>query len=217
MSVINTTWNFVFIHIPKCGGTSVAHTLEKLCSWRDLQLGGTPFGEICHRAYARFYGMAKHSFADEIRLKVGLDFWQQAISFATVRDPVSRTTSTYKYLNSHKEHYKAIQEFASFENFIRSEYWNGDGPDRMFMPQSRWLCSRREPRERIVDSLVRIESYESEMRNLLDQIGVPKAKIQNLTFERMNAIQSSSDIEVSPELRKIIEDRYTEDMNMFNY
>lgn len=217
MSVINTTWNFVFIHIPKCGGTSVAHTLERLCSWQDLQLGGTPFGERCHKAYSQNFGMAKHSLAYEIRQQVGLDFWQRAISFATVRNPVSRTVSTYKYLRHHREHYREFEELDTFESFIRSDLWKGFGPDRMFMAQKQWLCSKKDSGDRIVDSIVHIENYESEMRLLLDEIGVPKAKIRNLVFAKKNAMETSEEIEVSPAMRKLIEKRYAADMEMFNY
>jgi hypothetical protein len=211
VTIINHTFKFIFVHIPKCGGTSVAHALEPLCSYRDLQLGGTPFGELVHRAYGPKYGIAKHSFAIELRRAVGLDVWNEYTTFATVRDPLERTMSTYRYLKQHESHYKFMQNIDSFEAFLDSEEWQKPGPDRMFEPQFRWLHAEREPKEPLVDCTITLNRASDELPALLADIGVPQAKLQRFELPQKNVSASPRLPPPRSSLTDKIKDRYVLD------
>lgn len=210
MTIINHTWKFIFIHIPKCGGTSVAHALEPLCGIGDLQLGGTPFGEKCHAAYGPKFGIAKHSFAVEARRAVGERHFREYTTFTTVRDPASRVISMFNYLKLHEAHYTFMKPVDSVSDFLRSERWETHGPDRMFLPQIRWIYDERPPKPRMIDALIPIDRMGELIPDLLRDIGVPNAKVARLQFERKNKSPETS-VKLAPSDHEAIAKRYSED------
>ena len=49
--IINTTHRFIFIHIPKCGGTALTVDLSPLIGMGDMEIGVTRFGGYLQKAY----------------------------------------------------------------------------------------------------------------------------------------------------------------------
>ena len=68
----------IFIHVPKCAGTSIEKTL-----------GGREFGG--------------HSYATSIREKYSRE-WERYYKFSIVREPLSRFSSAYRYLKERRYH-----------------------------------------------------------------------------------------------------------------
>lgn len=68
----------IFIHVPKCAGTSIEKTL-----------GGTKYGG--------------HSFAKSLKKKFP-QVWDKYYKFGIVRDPLTRFGSAYHYLRERGEH-----------------------------------------------------------------------------------------------------------------
>ena len=216
MTVINHTCKFVFVHVPKSGGTSVTRALEPLCNWKDLQLGGSEFGELIHKAYCNTYGLAKHSFAGELRSSMGPLEWTQYTSFVVVRHPIERTISTYRYLRHHRDHYTFMNEFDDFGAFIESEFWQGNGPDRMFLPQWRWVRPQLD-KPLFCDRWLKLEELDTKLKPLLHQIGVPKAKLPKIKLKTFNASPKNIPVEMSAGHRAMIVERYSHDFKMFHY
>lgn len=214
MAIINHSFGFIFVHIPKCGGTTVSHALEPLCSYRDIQLGGTPFGEQMHRAFQPRYGIGKHSFAVELRRAVGLETWTRYTTFSVVRDPVERTVSTYRYLKQHEEHYSFMRDIDSFPAFLQSEQWSGPGPDRMFEPQFRWLHEERDPRQRMVDCFIPAAKLGAALPEMLLRAGVPETKVARVAVERWNASKDDIEAEITDEALAMIRTRYERDFDI---
>ncbi|NNU16755.1 sulfotransferase family 2 domain-containing protein [Parvularcula sp. ZS-1/3] len=210
--MINHTWKFVFVHIPKTGGTSVAHALDQLCTYRDLQLGGTDFGEASHRAYQDKYGIGKHSFAAELRRCLGREAWATYTSFAVFRDPVDRALSTYRYLRLHQDHYTFMSDIDDFGSLIRSKIWQTPGPDRMFMPQTRWIRNERKPLKPIVDTLLLLTDLDRGLQGVLSEAGVPSSKTKKISLDRFNSTDGSKFAsEPSEQDLDIVRNRYAED------
>lgn len=88
----------IFIHLHKCGGTSVEQTLAPLLRWNDLLLGSTEAGEALSRVWERHFGLGKHSSAAEVDKVVGTAFWSECFTFATVRHPCERAASLFNYV-----------------------------------------------------------------------------------------------------------------------
>lgn len=208
MSVINHTWKFIFVHIPKCGGTSVAHALDPLCTYKDQVLGGTPEGELIHRAFQRKFGMAKHSLGVELRRVLGHETWTTYTTFATIRDPRERTMSTFRYLKTHQNHYTFMQNISSLSEFLRHDVWQDQGPDRMFLPQRNWLFEEHGRRRQLVDHLIPIEALEERLPELLQDMGVPRALVSNLNIEQKNKSVDVERPELSDEDKELIDERY---------
>jgi hypothetical protein len=97
--IISKSKNFIFIHLEKCGGTSIEAALEPHLSWDDIILGSTEFGTTIQIAYEKRFGrspLSKHSTAQEIKEYLKKDY-ESMYKFATVRDPIELVTSLYFY------------------------------------------------------------------------------------------------------------------------
>jgi len=86
--------NLIFIHPPRCGGTSI----EESFKWRNE--------------------FQKHLSAKTVRRLFGEDRWLQSFKFSIVRNPFDRVISMY-----HAGYYKSIKrgvKFESLESFLTS-------------------------------------------------------------------------------------------------
>ncbi|NET79639.1 MULTISPECIES: sulfotransferase family 2 domain-containing protein [Okeania] len=95
--IISENDKFIFIHIPKNGGTSVALSLEEHLKYNDIVIGGTKYGEKLLQIYQKQFGVSKHSLGIEIQDLVGKEKWEQFFTFGVVRNPYRRIVSIYTY------------------------------------------------------------------------------------------------------------------------
>jgi hypothetical protein len=221
VTVINTTFAFVFVHIPKCGGTSICNALARLCSILDIEIGGTDFGQKVQAAYLERHGLDKHSTAQEIRAILGREHWLHYTSFAAVREPLSRLESSYFFLRSWDSHeyylYDQLYQFESFADFVASDLWQSDvGPDRIFKPQAHWVANEA-ANELIVDHLCQIEEFDTAVPNLLREIGVKPAFVPT-RLPHLNITAARVPREpLSEELTKKIRSFYAQDYSLLGY
>ena len=90
--IISPYKEFIFIHLEKCGGTSVETALEPYLAWHDMIIGSTNFGESIQSLYFNRFGVDKvksemlwkHSSAQEIYQFVGPDNWNDFKKFSIV-------------------------------------------------------------------------------------------------------------------------------------
>ena len=98
MTIISTNHNFVFIHIPKCGGTSIEVVFERYVRWGDFVIGSSQKGEILHQqVFNKLYGLHKHSTAVEIRNILTPRVFDAMEVVAVVRNPIKIVESYYKF------------------------------------------------------------------------------------------------------------------------
>jgi len=97
MTIISHTRRFVFVHLHKCGGTSIERAYARHAKWGDLILGSTTRGEILQRFYSRYNGLYKHSTARSIRDTIGGSRWSAYRTVAVVRHPQMIMESFYKW------------------------------------------------------------------------------------------------------------------------
>ncbi len=100
MTLINHTYRFVFVHVPKNAGTSVTRYLSQLSTYRDLEIGATRLGEEMAPAYRERFGLHKHSTLAEIRDVMGPEIMSGYRTIAVVRDPEDRVRSVFRFLST---------------------------------------------------------------------------------------------------------------------
>ena len=177
--IINHTYGFVFVHIPKAAGTTVTRTLSTLTRYCDLELGGTGLGEAVQGYYARRFGLRKHSSAEDARRVMGEERFDSFFSFAFVRNPFTRLASAYHFLRSWSgvpadfaAHLEKVPDFAAF---LETDLWTSDfpgrGPDAIFQPQARWLHSKGATPQLLVDYIGKTETLRSDLAEILRRIG----------------------------------------------
>lgn len=225
MAIINNSFRFIFVHVPKAAGTSLTEVLKLYTNYCDLEIGGTHFGEQIQPAYRKRFGLAKHSTADSIRNIVGRVTWSQYFSFAFVRNPFTRCISTYNFLREWEGlkvedavFAEKIKQFDSFEEYVLSDIWlESNGPDEIFLPQSSWIRSPKND-EVLVDFVGQVERINEDMSFVLEAIGSSKMMKKSKGIPRFNPSEASTVTEISDKavITKIVS-KYKDDFDAFGY
>ena len=224
MTIINNTYRFICVHVPKAGGTSVTSALSALTNYCDQEIGATVFGEKIQSAYRDRFGLAKHSTATEIRNLVGAVTWSRYFTFGFVRNPFTRALSTFHFLRKwegpNNDFFERMRAFASFDEYVLSDIWDqGHGPDQIFRPQAYWLRSPQGNRP-LTAYIGRLETIGEDLRRVLEIVDAPRQAIADVVVPHTNRSVAAGDpADVTADARviaKIIE-RYRVDFEMFGY
>lgn len=186
---------FVFVHIPKNGGTSI------------LQALGTRPGVRLHVPW--FVYRQSNRF-----------FFESFFKFTVVRNPWDRLVSVYSYLsqggapNTDARLAADIRARApTFAAFV-NDYLD---PSRLsvhslFRPQVYYVCN--EFLEPMVDMVCRFERFETDVEPALARVGVPRGRLQPLNRSRRGDYR---DYYPSAELVERVRTLYRQDCEVFGY
>lgn len=97
MTILSNPHKFLFIHIPKCGGTSIENTWEPIVQWGDFVIGSTDNGERIQYPFKNLYGLYKHNTALEVRDIIGIETFNKFRKAAVIRNPLNIVESFYRY------------------------------------------------------------------------------------------------------------------------
>jgi hypothetical protein len=215
--IVNRSCKFIFVHIPKCAGTTLSQELGRFTSYCDLELGGTAFGEKLAPLYKERFGLRKHSTASEIVALVGQKYWGACFTFAFVRDPFARAYSVYKFLRQWKrwEGRSEIQALPDFRAFVASSFFEGDGPDRIMKPQCYWV--QDSAGDLLTDFVGRVEQLEADLGHVLARLGLERSPeplaTRNRTAHSVQWIAAYSD----PDTVQRVARKYQADFETFGY
>lgn len=98
MTIISSSHRFIFVHLHKCGGSSVEAAYQPYAKWNDIVLGSTNEGERLQPIYQKLHGLHKHNSAADLKAKLP-DVWDDYWTFGVVRHPVSIYESFYKWIH----------------------------------------------------------------------------------------------------------------------
>lgn len=225
MTLINHTYRFVFIHIPKNAGTSVAMALVPTMTYRDQEIGGTELGQAIAPHFRRRYGIGKHSTLQEVRRVIGERHADEYRSFCVVRDPFERVASTFHFLRRWSD-WQAIErwqphaeEFLACEtvdDFIASTFFLTPGPDRILEAQTTWLTGPSgEPIG--VDRVLRIEHLQEQLVAFMSSLGVEDAAGVIRLPHANRSVERSGHHTLDERSIRILLDRYAADFEHLGY
>ncbi len=221
--IINHSRRFIFIHIPRTGGTTITNILSRYTTYCDIELGSTQFGEAIQNAYAKRFGIRKHSPAREVKKIMGEILWGQYFSFAFVRNPFTRALSIFNFLRKwqgyNEDFRKKMLSFKDFEEFVLSELWDEtNGPDEIFRPQIYWLSSVPGKNDIIVDFVGRLENFEEDLMKILNVIDPVKSFLEKLQIPQLNkSTEKGKQLNLSDEAVERIIKKYHLDFETFRY
>jgi len=218
MAIINNSKNFIFVHVPKAAGTSVTNVLAKYTTYKDLEIGGTHFGERIQPAYQDRFGIGKHSSASGIRNVIGQQAWDEMYKFSIVRNPYDRVISTYKFLLEWKGTPEAVKskmaKFKDINEYILSDMWEeSTGPDYIFKPQAFWLTDVNDRSKVIVDYVGKLESLDENLATIMSTI--ERTKLNPTESPQLN--KSKGEFILNSESIEKINRVYARDFKIFGY
>ena len=187
---------FIFIHIPRTGGSSLERillSLETVHSWQALNSKGI---------VDQYVGPAKHYKASRVQDLAGHVQWQQALKLSIVRNPFDKVISHY-----FQPYYREINALSDKSlDFFLDAYQPAPHEDGVT------CCDYL---DRDVDLIIRYENYEEELLALLAPLGIQLHQIR----ERIGPVRSSGDYRkfYSSHTRQKVEDRYRDDLVRFHY
>ena len=120
--IISYSKNFIFIHLDKCGGTSIEQAIKPYLSKEDIQVGGlTPDVDQNELNYFNKYNFGKHATAKDIKHNFKKE-WDNMYKFTTVRDPQEMLISLYYYIENHFKEKNDDPFFPLYHNSLNNEY-----------------------------------------------------------------------------------------------
>ena len=200
----------IFIHIPKCGGTSIENVIwphpEDLTE-ANLWMGFTS-------KYRNKYqtGGLQHLLASQVRLEVGLDIFNSFYKFTIVRNPWNRTVSQFAYMQSRPDLMDFIgmqpkTEFKTYLGLIQKKQ------HVQWMPQTDFILDK--DGTLLVDRIGYLESIEKDSSEIFDIIGAyaERSKI----FHANRSQRKSLDHYYDQESIEIVSEIYSRDINYLKY
>ena len=218
MAIINNSKHFIFVHVPKAAGTSVTSALSDYTTYKDLEIGGTKFGEKVQQAYIERFGLAKHSPASNIKGVIGSAEWDKMFSFSIVRNPYDRVISTYKFLlnwsGTPDPIRKEISSFNDINDYINSDIWDRlPGPDNIFRPQVYWLTDIDDREKLLVKYIGKCEDLDNHISIIKSRI--EDADIPPTTTPKLNSTEGN--LELSSRSISRINSFYERDFRLLGY
>lgn len=214
--IYSTSRKFIFVHVPKTAGTTVTCELAKFTTFRDVELGGTEYGEKIQHHYGRRFGLRKHSTAAVIRRSAGAAAWDDFFIFGFVRNPYARSYSLYQFLRKWKDGPNhAVAMALSFDEFIASDLFRNLEIE-IAKPQAHWLCSEGKLFPG-VDFVGRLEDFEADMDFIISVISRRRANYKVERHENKSADGEAWRDAVVGETKRIVEEVYAADFEIFGY
>lgn len=220
--IINNTFKFIFIHIPRAAGTTITNLLSKLTTYCDLEIGGTHFGETIQSLYRKRFGLSKHSPSIEVIKVIGMKEWIRFFTFTFVRNPFTRIYSIYnfskRWANLPEKYKKIMDQFNSFEEFVLSGILEKDpGYDNIFRPQTYWITDPHN-KKILVDFVGKVENLKDDLMYVLEVIEAKKL-IPNL--DNLPILNQSEPFDIkayeNPTVIDVIRKIYSIDFDLFQY
>lgn len=186
----------IFVHIPKCGGSSVSKTLY----------GNMAYGHKTAIIYTCIYPKK---------------IYENMFKFTFVRNPWDRMVSAYFYLSAKvgideelEWSKKNIRDDDDFESFVmrwlneKSCYSN-----LMFIPQYIFILGAKG--EKMVDYIGRLENFDEDYAYIANRLGVDK----NLMHVNSSVTRESSDYRqyYNDQTRELVARVYRKDIELLGY
>jgi hypothetical protein len=191
---------FAFIHIPKCGGTTIERHFKIMGKGNfygdNSQINGMTFSP-------------QHYTYKMLNDKVNLSNYY---TFSFVRNPYDRVISEY-FWNQNKSvgKIKKSEDYKDFIFWFKSFYKNINSDHKL--PQYKFICDDED--NILVDTLGRVENFKEDFLNIIFKITKEKSESK---FEKPNyKTEKFRESYLTDEVVSVINEIYQKDFEIFNY
>lgn len=202
--MISHAHNFIFVHIPKTGGTSVEHCLAP---YGTVLQGREHFGSIYY----------KHATAGSLQKMLGPGEYARYFTFAFVRNPWDWIVSQYAFSRGFSPPYVFGTPYR-LSGRVKPEHrdwpfadWLPWWIDALSPSQSKMLVG--DEGQLIVDVVGRFENLEGDFHQICSTLGVPAAPLPRLKASERGAYAEYYD----DTTRALVLERFKMDFELFGY
>jgi hypothetical protein len=205
--MISHKHKFIFIHIPKCGGTSIERALL-----REHGLAGS-LTKDQKKEFGLYYAHngihVQHQKIDEYD-----DIYEKKyFTFAFVRNPWEKLLSEYFYILENKSNSDFYSKFPSFKHFVLH-----DGIEERFyrnyahdIPQIDFILNIK--KNKLTNFVGRLESLQQDFDFVCDRIGIPRQQLPHKNKSKHKHYTEYYD----EETKSIVAEKYAKDIEYFGY
>lgn len=204
--LIDHNKKFIFIHIPKTGGTSIARALNIV-----------PKGHIT---------------TNQVKKIIHNDIYESYFKFCFVRNPIDRFISLYKYarmlesyhhsnsksmngtrMKSRHEDYELLKNsnINDCVNHLINNRLKHDWRYNLWQPQINWIKNDKEGLD--VDFIGKYENIEDDFNIILHRLNLPKINLPQLNLSKKENIKH----DLNKDMKKELLNFYRVDYEKFNY
>ena len=203
--MISHKHKFIFLHLPKTGGTSILKPLHKLCDESKFKTGH-PKLRLVDNSY--------HLIGKSTDIKLPADY----AVYTIVRNPFQRVVSAFFYLKSRVSKWQNDLNFCTKHELDRcnfSEFVKYKLNDVSHYFHFRNIIGDYILKKDIgrVDSIGRFETLQQDFDIICDKIGIP---CQQLPHENKSKHKHYTEY-YNEETREIVAEKYAEDIECFGY
>ncbi len=238
MTVIgsNKKQKFIFVHIPKNGGCSIANIIlpyvwsPGLSYFYDsihdffpkyirssiksfFSLKGNPKTFLAREYLRKIVGIKNHMPSKEIKYLLGKEFYNTSFKFAVARNPYKREVSRFKFVRNTKKHrcnklFNSFKDFNDYVDFRYEKYKQGNN-----ITQKSFLMDEKD--NLIVDKYIKLENINEEFQEIIQKLGLPNnSRIPHIN--KTSGKTNWTDYYSKDSLKKIRE-ICSEDFEFFDY
>lgn len=178
--MISHTWNFIFVHIPKTGGTSISSVLKPH--------GTVLSGESNH--HSMYY---KHATAQYMKTVLG-DTFEDYLSFSVVRNPYDWLVSNYEF---NRGFHQPFLMSSNIKNSREIPAWLRDIPFSAWLP---WWLQSFSPSQRmfitaadgrlLVDEIINFENIDCGFARVCAKLGIEQELLPLPHFRRSERLST---------------------------
>jgi len=194
--------NCIFVHIPKCAGTSIEFALGMHGSQDNI--GKSTCENIPKNEKTLFGGNLQHLNSLEIRKRI--ENYDDFFKFTFVRNPWDRAVSLSLFHTAEKQLDKDMSK-KRFQKILTTRMENSPG---WFLNQVNYITN--EDGEIIIDYIGRFENLEQDFKKIAEKIGVDKTLEKRMKLNRRKYEDYYND-----ETKEIIAEKYSDDIDYFGY
>ena len=227
---------FIFIHIPKNGGCSIANIIlpyvwsPRLSYFYDsihdffpknirssikylFSAKGNPKTFLAREYLRKFKGIKSHMRGKEIKDFIGEELYDKSFVFAVARNPYKREVSRFKFVRNTKKHrcnklFNSFSDFNDYVDFRYEKYKQGNN-----ITQKSFLIDEKD--NLIFDKYIKLENINKDFGCVTQKLGLPSNPIIphiNKTSGKTNWTDY-----YSKDSFKKIREICSEDFEFFNY
>jgi len=217
--IISNSKCFIFVHIPKCGGTTISSLLEKRLLPQDVSLNTNRHfdWDRYRQAYKDRFNLFKHSTSEQIAKAIKPSHFSRYFVFSFTRNPFARAYSCFRFTkktdSAHRPNSQRYQEIKSmeFKDFLKSDY----------MQQKQLLASKDQVSwimgSPSVVKTYKLEEIQSKFPGIWQKLygnntPCPKITVSNKSSNDPSAWQSMSNVEA-----ELCRELYADDFKTFDY